>query len=102
MTAFVSKGLHEIQKLTISIGLYVNYFLTDKVRMEISMSVNFLPHKNHTDELIEVHLGPALHGYIIKTAPKKYHYFRLVNDRVVPRHEADNVDILKQMVLETP
>ena len=71
--------------------------------MEMSMAIKFIPHEGPTDEvLIEVHLGPILHGYIIRAAPEKFHYFRIINQKAVRRHEADSMENLKQMVLEIP
>lgn len=71
--------------------------------MDAEMAINFISHESSDHEsLIEVHLGPVLHGYIIRTAPQRYHYFRIVNNKAIPRHEADNVDVLKQMVLKVP
>ena len=65
------------------------------------MLINFIP-SDEDPGLIEVHLGHIIHGYILKQHNKKFQYFRLVNNKPIQRHEADNLDILKQMVLDIP
>ena len=53
------------------------------------------------DETIEVHLGKILHGFIQKTRRGNYCYYRVIANKAVPRHEADDLDELKRMVVET-
>ena len=65
------------------------------------MSIKFIPPKEFSDEgMIEVHLGPILHGYIEKNTIGIYYYYRIINGKAVPRHESSNLDELKQMIME--
>jgi hypothetical protein len=67
------------------------------------MKINFIPREGLNNEaLVEVHLGSVLYGYIVQIAPKTYHYYRLKDNRSVPRYKSDNVSILKQLVSRVP
>lgn len=67
------------------------------------MEIEFIPREGLNDEaLVEVHLGSVLYGYIIQIAPKKYHYYRLKDNKSVPRYISANVAILKQLVTRVP
>ena len=67
------------------------------------MTITFVPKDEpNGDILFEVLVGPITHGIIQRCEGDKYGYSRLIGNKVVPRHESQDLEELKGMIEEIP
>ncbi|MES9892283.1 MAG: hypothetical protein ABW165_14820 [Candidatus Thiodiazotropha sp.] len=67
------------------------------------MAITFVQKDEADDDILyEVLVGPLTHGIIQRCEGGKYGYSRLIGNKVVPRHESQDLEELKGMIKEIP
>ena len=65
------------------------------------MKISFIPNESPDDDnLFEVHIESVPHGFIRGFESGGFGYFKIIGNKMVPRHESESLDELKRMVVE--